>query len=360
MINTYNRKIVRSSAVRQAKNNRETMDAVLWDVLSDSKICRVKIQGSDELIYARYPENWGQTPLWLKPGNAVKILHTSGNRNNVEIIGDGIVIPTPEPGSSGDVVPDSGGDTVIAGMNLTINLDTPTMEVSVDSGSYRINGIYYTVEPMTMSEDNDVDMGSGYPMDQTATTVTIPAAEISAYRFDIIVVGTDGIVEVVSGEPSLTEPIIPYTPATHVLLGWVLVPPGATSVTASMLDASYTNPTPTEIRVDPEYTELYWDDSSIELTFGVYNQYGVLMVGDYWTITSTFLSGSGTFPANIGTGTDGIATATYNRVFGYQIDIELYPEEGPVMLQFGLAQAPNLVMLSTIILRNELGAIIWE
>ena len=63
----------------------------------------------------------------------------------------------------------------------------------------------------------------------TAQTVTIPDADPDHDRYDLLVVGTDGTVDVVAGVASST-PTAPSIPTGHVLLAIVGVTAGATEI----------------------------------------------------------------------------------------------------------------------------------
>src|SRR5574343_378066 len=96
----YGGRITNSKIKRDVAERQELRDAVVYDVDSTNKYCRVKIQGSDKFIRAYYNENFESTPQWLKPGNSVRITHPGGNKGRIEVVGHGILLPTAIPGGS--------------------------------------------------------------------------------------------------------------------------------------------------------------------------------------------------------------------------------------------------------------------
>lgn len=358
MINTYNKKVLRMASIKVAKSRAETKDAVLWDVIPGQKLCRVKVQGSDVLITAKYPENWGKIPDWLKPGNSVKVMFTGGNRLSAEIIGNGITIPTPLPGSSGDVQPETGPNSVITGMLVYAFVDDPSMTVWVSIGTYRISGIYYALPEMTMEETNPITMDSGVSMSECAGGVTLDAAHATLWRMDSIVVGIDGVIDVLTGVPSSTDPDAPEVPSEHVLISTVLVPPGVTQITQGLVNVPYDEPYVSVMRVTPASEDLYWDDSSNSILIEALDQYGNLMLGSSYGVAISILNGTGTISASATIGTDGDGTATYYRKSGYQTNPVEDPEEGPIMIQFEFTNGSGILMITTFNIRNALGGLI--
>jgi len=86
----YNGRLLKTRVRRQITQAQELRDAIVMDVNPGSHYCRVKIQGSNTLIKAWYPENWESTPVYLKPGNAVRINLPGGNKSRIEIMGHGV------------------------------------------------------------------------------------------------------------------------------------------------------------------------------------------------------------------------------------------------------------------------------
>ena len=88
---------------------------------------------------------------------------------------------------------------------------TDDMTVSVASGSVRINGTKYSV---------------------SSQSVTLASADSSNDRYDLVVVGTDGTAEAVTGTASST-PRAPSIPADHALLAIVEV----SAATSGVMDS---------------------------------------------------------------------------------------------------------------------------
>jgi microcystin-dependent protein len=86
------------------------------------------------------------------------------------------------------------------------------------------------------TNDYDVSVASGtitYDGTETSiasTTKTLSSSDANDDRYDLVVAGSDGTVDVVTGTASAT-PSAPPIPASHVLLAVVLVQAGASGVT---------------------------------------------------------------------------------------------------------------------------------
>lgn len=285
----YGKKFARRSVEKRVKYRDETRDAILWDVDTSNKVGRVKIQGSNNLIIAHFPRNWKVTPYWLKPGCAVRILHRSGNRGWVEIIGEGRAIPQPV---SGPALPPREGlfDAVITGAEVYET--TPnSMGVIISNGTYRINDVVYYLAPETagyvvMDDPAPMIMGSQTIMGIGETTVTIHAPPVSGeYRYDAIFVGEDGVLDYVSGETVSSDPVKPTLPDNHLLLGdYILIKGGKATVENSDIGADWLAlKASSAILEAPDLTDddFPWDagdntpETTVRLT--VKDQYGVTL-----------------------------------------------------------------------------------
>ena len=100
---TFGKKILRRNIRKQIENRKETFDALVWQIEPLTKSALIKIQGTNRLIRAYYPENLVQTPEYLKPGNAVRVTRIGGNKNKMEISGHGQCIPSNSYGEGGVV-----------------------------------------------------------------------------------------------------------------------------------------------------------------------------------------------------------------------------------------------------------------
>lgn len=300
-VRTYGGRKIRNAVIGVVEERREQRDAVVMSVDSANRWAIVKIQGSNEQIRAWFPLNWGSNPAWLKPGNAVRISTPGGNRGRIELVGHGMLLPTAVPGGSVTPAPPALEDVILTGMNLSATIPTATMSVVVSAGTYRIDGVVYSLVGIPMG--NAMLMGSNIGMGGFGALLTIDAPTAgSYYRYDLIVAGTDGVAHVVKGANATSNPAMPATPADHVSLGWVLVYPNMTAVTLSDLNRSYTIPAAQTIAISADITTLHghsianphFDDEAV-LTVSVLDQYGNLSpkASPGHAILFWFLSGNG-------------------------------------------------------------------
>jgi site-specific recombinase XerC len=116
----YGGRVLNSAAAKTRDQVAETRDAILYDIPGNG-ICRVQIQGSTELITARFPQNAESAPAWLKPGNAVRITNRGGLRGYIEITGHGQLLTT---GVSAPTIP-TPADAVLTGCAV-VAIPAPT------------------------------------------------------------------------------------------------------------------------------------------------------------------------------------------------------------------------------------------
>jgi hypothetical protein len=246
----YGKRFLRRSMERDAQYRRESRDGIVWEHLPDQRLARVKIQGSNEIVTAWYPENWQKTPVFLKLGNAVRIAHVGGNRTRIEIVGHGLTIPTPV---GGGMLPDlgAGEDYWVSGGGL-LSTETPSLRVRILPGTIRIDGMNYdlTFDPLMggpLQMGDGIVIGSGIGIDEIdpPPDFSYPFwGETAQYRYDAFVVGIDGVVDYLKGTavigtagPPLYNPVVPEKPAIpagHVLIGdYILVYSGMTAILQS-------------------------------------------------------------------------------------------------------------------------------
>jgi hypothetical protein len=295
----YGKRFLKQSMDRSAQNRQETRDGILWDVLPAQRLCRVKIQGSNSLIIAHYPENWEKTPFWLKAGNAVRIMHTQGVRGRIEVVGHGQVIPTPMSGGGGTFpTPGTPVDCILIGCRITQIFNDPRMAVFVHIGTYRIGGAVYTLDAIAMSASAIYTLGDGGLMGDIAGVVNINAAPASGYfRYDLICVGTDGVLDYIAGTPATSNPVKPSVPASHVQVGdYILVDSGTTAITQAHIGSLWTGRTPMSLAMIITDSDLAWGEMSTDVEIKVYDQYGNLLPGTGygWYLTLSIESGNGT------------------------------------------------------------------
>lgn len=315
----YGKRILKTGVERKLALRSETQDAILWSVQSSSRICSVKVQGSNTLIQAYYPENWEKTPAWLKPGNAVKIMHTGGNRGRIEIVGHGLMVPTPVTGSEAPTVA-TAPDAVLTGCQLYPAPNDPQMVVLVGIGTYRIGGVTCTLDAIAC--DSDVyDANMGGVIGTIAGAFSVPAAPAAQLcRYDAIEVGADGVLHYLAGTPSAT-PTDPAITADHVQVGMrIMVPAGTAAIGGANIGGSYTAAKAAQLTAVASPDHLHPADTTSTITVTVFDQYGNAISG-FYVITAEFsndddgtISGDGAAAATASrTGTFSSTTFTYTK-----------------------------------------------
>ena len=308
---TYGRKQLKRYVDRATRAKTETRDAIVWDVVEEDRVCQVKIQGSNEFIYAHYPRNITTVPDYCKIGNAVRIVHKGGNRGYMEVAGEGRAAPT---GYGTPSVP-TPSDAIMSGLVMWATAPA-TMSVTIDAGTFRIDGTIYnsggTDSNYYVMDDDPIVMDDDpVAMNTSSGAIIIEASPASGYyRYDAIVLGTNGVFDVVKGIEVTANPVKPDIPADHILIDYILVIGGVTEIDQSDIGAEWTVPRAvyilTETVPDCE-TGLVWTigDPPVEtqtavITSTVYDQYDAVFAGTYtWTFEITigdgvlFRSGAG-------------------------------------------------------------------
>jgi hypothetical protein len=157
------------------------------------------------------------------------------------------------------------------------------MDVVVNAGTVRINGEIYSF---------------------AITTVTIPGVcpNNYTYRYDLIVVGTDGVVQVVPGTPGAT-PSAPAVPSDHVEIGRILVTHVSSTIVNTNINAFWTSRVVQSLSMAFSRDHLHWEDeTSVTITLTVLDQYGEAItpaVAGYahYDFTLSWLTGNGTIDA---------------------------------------------------------------
>jgi hypothetical protein len=313
-LRTYGRKQFKRYVDRATRAKTETRDAIIWDVVEEDRVCQVKIQGSTEFIYAHYPRNQTTIPKWCRIGNAVRIVHKGGNRGYVEIAGEGRAAPT---GLGTPSVP-TPADAVLTGLAAWAT-SPETMSITVDSGTYRIDGTIYnsdgTASNYYVMDDDPITMDDDpVAMDTSSGAIVIEAAPADGYyRYDAIVLGANGVFDVIKGTEVTADPVKPDVPADHVLITYVLVVGGVTKISQSVIGLEWTTPRAVYILAEtdpPCETGLTWDSESppdvsqeATITATLYDQYSTVYSGT-WTWTFEIIAGDGVlFRSGTGQGT---------------------------------------------------------
>jgi hypothetical protein len=58
-----------------------------------------------------------------------------------------------------------------------------------------------------------------------------PPLGTGEYRYDLLVIGIDSVIDVIKGVEVLTNPVMPSTPASHLVIGWVLLEHDVVNIT---------------------------------------------------------------------------------------------------------------------------------
>lgn len=295
----YGGKLARRLVDDRTSRRQESRDAILWEI--DGTVCRVKVQGSNEMIVAHYPRNQKQNPTWLRKGNAVRVIHRSGIRGYFEVIGEGRAIPSPVAGGS---FPDIGGlsDGIMSGL-VTRATDPASLYVTITSGSVRINDIIYAiageyVDCITMNTPAPMTMGTDpYEMGIEFAYLLGSGPASGWFRYDIIVVGINAVFDLIEGVAATSNPAIPATPADHVLVATILRVGGDATVTNADIKATWETPIPIsfELVYDDEFD---WDpgDNYPETNFqvNIKDQYGnAISDDDGWDLDFKMIVGTG-------------------------------------------------------------------
>ena len=291
----YGKKFLRRRMEKRVVEKTETRDAILWSIDEGNFRCRVKIQGSGEYVIAHYPRNWKRHPYWLKPGNAVRLVHRSGTRGYIEVVGEGRAIPLPVEGPALPPGDDTLFDAILTGMNL-YTTNPNSLGVIVTSGTYRINGNVYAFSGTGASETeiimNDpapMVLGSGATMSMGTVQSELEITDVPEsgyYRYDCFVIGEDGVVDYIQGEEVRQNPVQPDIPEGHLLIDrYILVLGGAEVISDYVIGTYWSTPMPVTLEIVPQYTTMPSTVEEMYVAVTVMDQYGMPYDGiGYWTI----------------------------------------------------------------------------
>ena len=306
---TYGKRMIRGAADKATKQAVESRDAVLWDILTEERVCRCKIQGSSELIIARFPQNWAAVPEWAKPGQAVRISHRSGIRGYIEVVGFGRAIPTPVSGSA-TPTPKTPNDVILAGCLLKAIPQTPRMSVYVTTGWVRLDGEELAVPAVAMAEDGALKMDMGITMGEAAGVFNVSAPGARQFRYDLFSLSPSRVVTRTAGAAFTTTESKPALPAGHLTIAYLLVRGGMAVITAADVGQAWSVPVPASIETVAIDNGAEWS-----ITASVKDQYGNTMATPLgWTISATIASGDGSIaPTSGNTGSGSDCTFTYTE-----------------------------------------------
>ncbi len=322
---TYGKRFLRGAADKAAKQAVESRDAVLWDILLSERVCRCKIQGSNELIIARFPQNWATVPEWAKPGQAVRITHRGGVRGYIEVAGYGRAIPTSVSGSA-TPAPDTPDDAIISGCKIKAIPQTPSMSVYVTTGLARFGGKEYAVPAVAMAAGSAFKMNMGMAMGDVAGVFTISAPSAGQFRYDLFSLSPSLVVTRTIGAAFTTAETRPALPSGHLPIGYLLVRGGQSVITAADIGQSWSAPVPASITTTAADNGDTWS-----IVASVKDQYGNAITTSLgWDIAATIVSGDGSIaPASGNTGSGSSFTFTYSEgTSGTLVNIEFILSQG--------------------------------
>jgi len=322
---TYGKRLIRGAADKATKQAAESRDAVLWDVLLAERVCRCKIQGSSELVIARFPQNWATVPEWAKPGQAVRIAHRGGIRGYIEVVGFGRAIPTPVSGNA-TPTPDTPNDAILAGCLIKAIPQTARMSVYVTTGWARFGGVEYMVPAVTMAVGSVFKMNMGIAMGEAAGVFNISAPSAGQFRYDLFSLSPSLIVTKTAGAAFTTVESKPALPSGHLPIGYLLMRGGQTVITAADIGQIWSAPVPASIATTATDNGTTWS-----IVASVKDQYGNAITTSLgWNITATIASGDGSIaPASGNTGSGSSFTFTYTEgTAGTLVNIEFTLSQG--------------------------------
>ena len=322
---TYGKRMIRGAADKATKQAVESRDAVLWDILTEERVCRCKIQGSSELIIARFPQNWAAVPEWAKPGQAVRISHRSGIRGYIEVVGFGRAIPTPVSGSASPT-PKTPNDVILAGCLLKAIPQTPRMSVYVTTGWARIDGEEMAVPAITMGAGSAFRMDMGIAMGEAAGVFNISAPNAGQFRNDLFSLSPSLVVTCTAGAAFTTTESKPALPGGHLAIGYLLVRGGQAVISAADIGQVWSMPVPASIDAVAVDNGADWS-----IVASVKDQYGYAIITPLgWNLTGTIASGDGSIaPTSGNTGSGSSFTFIYTEgTAGTLVNIEIALAQG--------------------------------
>lgn len=302
----YRKNFPRNMMNKQIRSSSYDRDGIVWDIDTTNKLASVRIQGSNTNIKAIYSRVTHERPGFLKKGSCVRIRFKRGNHGYVEIIGEGRSIPTPVDGTS-DLPVRSSVNAILSGFDIT-EINPLNMNYRVSGGTFRYNNQIYSFtsvgdEYYLMQDPPILVMGADpVVMGTSFGNITIPTAPAAGYgRYDLIVVGIDGIVDVVEGTPALlsVEPTMPSTPSGHVKINHIFIYAGQTEVDESMVGKNWSAPIAQNITavisgdVDADDHVLLQDGATATIVLSATDQYGQVFDGNNATITMTLETNDG-------------------------------------------------------------------
>lgn len=301
----YNRRFIKKKIQKQTVS--ETKDGVIFSVDSTDRYCMVRVQGSTNEIRAFYPETWYKTPYWVKKSVPVVIRQMGGRKDKFEIQGLGQIIPSEVAGSITPTM-DRPDDGPTSGCEIIQIPNDPQMGVLVKVGGYRINNTTYTLDAMKC-ETTYYKMNMGGKISEIAAALEIdPASSTNTeFRYDLIVVGDDEVVDVVKGTTFTTAESIPSVPTSHVELGRILIYPNMSAIYNNDIDRLFLVKDPKFLTIAIDDDDLAWAETETTITVTVKDQYynDVIKGGYGWYMKLEITDGNG----SVGSTEEGSSTS---------------------------------------------------
>lgn len=332
---SYGQKSIKNSTKKATQQAAESRDAILWDIQLSDRCCRCKVQGSNEYVVARFPQNWSEVPSWCKPGQAVRIAHRGGVRGYIEVVGYGRAIPTPV---SGRTTPDQATpeNAILSGMEIKQIPQGSHMMVYVRTGSVRFAGVEKTVPAVSVANGGSLiaaDMGLLFGSVAGIFEISAPAS--GYFRYDAFSLGADLVVYKTTGSVFATTESKPSIPDGNILIGYLLVRGGQTTITADDVAQVWSAPVASRISVAAVDNGSAWT-----ITANVLDQWGAaIATTGGWTVAASIDSGDGSLDAaskNTGAGASAVFTYTEGTA-GSAVLVRLSVDQGDVDLDTYLA-----------------------
>ena len=251
-------KFIKTGVARQIYGAKESRDAIVISINTSTRSTIVRIQGTDEDIYAPWPEGIFQAPPWLRVGSCVRVHHPKGNATKIQMEGPGSMIPTPV--GAGSVLPTQPATANVVIVGGAVTVDTG-MDLDIASGAYRISNASYSL---------------------TAGSVTLSAAPSSPnFRIDMLSVGVDDVIDVTAGTPHATAPVAPTLAADHALIKYIMVPYGTTQLDQALHVGKTAAPALFALEFAMSDVEMLWADTTSTGTISLTDQYEKPIPGNY-------------------------------------------------------------------------------
>jgi len=394
-VRLYGKKFANRYIQKKLRPTSETSDAIIFEIDWSEYVCKCKIQGSNEYVNAHFPRNEATIPSWMKPGNAVRLLHKAGVRGHTEVIGHGGAIPTPQPGSPTHPQISDLADGVLTGLETTA---AGGMAIAISAGTYRISSTTYDVSggetgyalidesdpPMTMNEIfppatlGDPNGANYIVMDESDPPMTMSEAwpegvlgigdslfyldEAPAqgwFRYDTFQAGIDENIDYVKGTAATSNPTKPAISPDHIQIGeYILVIGGYTEITDGEIGLEWTPPRAvgmTLTGIDDFYWNVGNDYPETSITVAVINQYGY-GYADPRTFTLNLILGTGQiWSSDSGYDSDSVSQQSSSGGYSFKYQRDQTDEETSPSFTVQASGNEGLIAFYNLILYDEYG-----